>query len=157
MKIYFDGVAILVASAWVGSMWAIAYIAAPVLFYALPDKALAGMLAGKLFAVLANVGMACAVFLLIYIGLQNGKKSITQAVFWFVALMLLLTTLGQFILQPILADLKVLAMPHYVMESPYADRFRFWHGVASVVYLVQSVCGAALLLKMNAAMGRGKG
>jgi len=38
MKKYLDGLAVLVTSAWVGGMWAIAYIAAPVLFLSLPDK-----------------------------------------------------------------------------------------------------------------------
>lgn len=64
MKKYFDGLAVLMASAWVGGMWVAGYIAAPVLFQSLTDKSLAGMLAGKLFAVTAYMGMVCAVYLL---------------------------------------------------------------------------------------------
>ena len=37
---------------WVGGMWAIGYMAAPVLFASLGDRQLAGMVAGKLFALI---------------------------------------------------------------------------------------------------------
>ena len=49
---------------WVGGMWAIGYLAAPVLFDALPDdRMLAGILAGKMFAWVAYIGMACGIYL----------------------------------------------------------------------------------------------
>lgn len=146
VKKYLDGLSILVTAAWVGGMWVMGYVAAPVLFQALPDKSMAGMLAGKLFAVTAYMGMACASYLLIY-EYKYGKGVAPRGVFWIVASMLLLTMLGQFGLQPLLAELKAQALPLYVMDSPYADRFRLLHGAASIVFLVQSLLGASLLLK----------
>lgn len=148
MTKYFDGIAVLLASAWVGGMWMAGYVAAPVLFQALPDKALAGMVAGKLFAVAAYMGMFCALYLLGYFYLLRGKQVLRQGIFWVVVVMLAFTLLGQFGMQPLLADLKALALPLYVMESPYAGSFRFWHGVSSIIFLVQSLLGAVLLLKM---------
>lgn len=136
------------ASAWVGGMWVAGYIAAPVLFQTLTDKSLAGMLAGKLFAVTAYMGMVCAVYLLVYLSATSGKRMLSQSKFWIVAGMLLIILLGQFGVQPILAELKAQALPLYVMESPYAGSFRLWHGAASIAYLVQSLLGAVLLLKM---------
>jgi len=62
--------------------------------------------------------------------------------------MLLIILLGQFGMQPLLAELKAQALPLYVMDSPYAGSFRLWHGAASIAYLVQSLLGAVLLLKM---------
>jgi hypothetical protein len=147
MKRYMDGLAVLMVGAWVGGLWAIGYIAAPVLFLSLPDKALAGMLAGKLFAVTAYMGMSCAVYLLGLSYARLGKPVLSQRTFWIIVLMLLLTLLGQFGIQPLLAELKVLALPLYVMDSAYAHRFSFWHGAASIIYLLQSLLGAALLLK----------
>lgn len=138
----------LVASAWVGGMWAAGYIAAPVLFQALPDKALAGMVAGKLFAVAAYMGLICALYLLLYFYLARGKEVLRQGIFWIVVVMMTLTLVGQFGMQPLLADLKLQALPQYVMESPYAGQFRFWHGVSSIIFLVQSLLGAVLLLKV---------
>lgn len=150
MKKYFDGFAVLLASAWVGGMWMAGYVAAPVLFQALPDKAMAGMAAGKLFAVAAYVGLFCAVYLLVYFYLSRGKQVLRQSVFWIIVLMLSLTLIGQFGMQPLLASLKAQALPQYVMESTYAGSFRFWHGASSIIFLVQSLLGAVLLLKVYA-------
>jgi len=148
MRKYFDGLAVLMASAWVGGMWTAGYIAAPVLFQSLSDRSLAGMLAGKLFAVIAYLGLACAVYLLIYFYKIHGKQLFRQSVFGVLVAMLLLVLLGEFGLQPLLADLKAQALPLYVMDSPYAARFRLWHGVASISFLLQSLLGAVLLIKM---------
>ena len=150
MKKYFDGLAVLLASAWVGGMWAAGYIAVPLLFQSLPDKALAGMLAGKLFAVTAYLGVLCAVYLLAYYTALRGKQVVRRSLLWVIAAMLLLTVVGHFGLQPLLAELKVQALPLYVMDSPYADRFKLWHGVSSIAYLLQSLLGAVLLLKIYA-------
>lgn len=147
MKKYLEGLAVLMVSAWVGGMWAVGYLAAPVLFLSLQDKALAGMLAGKLFAVTAFMGMTCAVYLLGLSYARIGKQVLHQGTFWIIVVMLLLVLLGHFGIQPLLAELKSLALPLYVMDSGYADRFRYWHGAASIIYLLQSLLGAVLLIK----------
>lgn len=147
MKLLFEKMSALITSAWVGGMWAIGYIAAPVLFYNLQDKTLAGMLAGKLFTVMAYVGIACAVYLIIYYLAMYGRHVLQLGKFWLVISILILTLVGQFGLQPILASLKSQALPLYVMDSPYADRFSMWHGISSIGFLIQSLLGAALLLK----------
>lgn len=150
MKKYFDWLAVLLASVWVGGMWATGYVAVPVLFQSLPDKAVAGMVAGELFTIMAYVGIFSALCLLTLAYVKAGKWAFRQKLFWLVGLMLLITLLGQFGMQPLLAELKSLALPQYVMDSPYADRFRFWHGVSSIVFLVQSLLGVVLLLKIYA-------
>jgi hypothetical protein len=60
--------------------------------------------------------------------------------------MVLLTIAGHFGVQPILAKLKADALPRQVMESALRDRFATWHGVSSVLYLVQSLLGLWLVL-----------
>ena len=50
MRRIWDGLAGGLLVLWIGGMWAIGYVAAPVLFANLGDKQLAGMLAGRLFA-----------------------------------------------------------------------------------------------------------
>lgn len=133
---------------WVGGLWAVGYLVAPLLFHNLPaDRALAGFLAGKIFAGMAWVGMACAAWLLLSRVQAAGGQAFKQAAFWIVLTMLLLTVAQYFGIQPILAELKAEAMPKDVMESLFRDRFETWHGVSSVVYLIESLLGLALVVK----------
>ena len=144
-----DYLALLLVTAWVGGLWAIGYLAAPALFYTLEDKPLAGLLAGKMFTWIAYVGIAAAFYLLLHRLARFGTASLRQSFFWVVVAMLLLILAGHFGIQPILAQLKAQAMPASVMQSVFADRFAAWHGVASIAYLLQSLLGVVLVLKVR--------
>lgn len=146
-----EGAASIVLVAWVGSLWAIGYIAAPVLFASLPDKQLAGMLAGRLFEIGAWVGMAAAVYLLGYRLLREGASALKTGFFWLVLIMLLFTAASHFGIAPIMQSLKDQAMPQAVMQSMFADRFARWHGISSIVYLVNSVLGLVLVWRAGCA------
>lgn len=139
----------IAATLWVGGMWAIGFIVAPVLFATLPDRAMAGLLAGKLFSLIAWTGIACAFYLLVYRLAHDGSGALRQGLFWIVLLMLVLTLGGEFGVQPVLAALKEQALPKQVMESVLRDRFATWHGVASGLYVIQSVLGAALVILLE--------
>ena len=134
---------------WVGGMWAIGYLAAPVLFASLGDRQLAGMVAGKLFAWVGWVGLGSAAYLLIFLMARRGGQIFKSAVFWLVLLMALMTVASQFGIQPLMAQLKADAMPREVMESVLRDRFATWHGVSSILYLVQSLLGLWLVVWAN--------
>lgn len=142
-----DALALILITAWVGGLWAIGYLAAPALFYSLDDRQLAGMLAGKMFTWIAYVGIGAAFYLMIHRVLQYGTNALKQAFFWALLGMLLLTLAGQFGIQPLLAQLKAQALPADVMQSVFADRFRTWHGVASIAYLIESLLGLVLVFK----------
>jgi uncharacterized membrane protein len=131
---------------WVGGLWAIGYVVAPTLFHELSaNRALAGNLAGRMFTMIAWVGIVCAAYLMLLLFLRRGVAAFRSGVFWLVLLMLLLTLAGHFGVQPIMAQLKSEALPREVMETVLRDRFARWHGVSSVLYLIQSVLGAALV------------
>lgn len=147
MKNISGHLASLLATAWVGGLWAIGYLAVPVLFYAQPDRQLAGMLAGQMFALVAYLGMVCGTYLLIQRISVSGYESFRQALFWVVAAMLLATLVIQFGIQPVMADLKTQALPLDVMHSAFAGRFRMLHGVSSILYLAQSLLGVFLVIK----------
>ena len=149
MKNLPDALARIAVTLWVGGMWAIGYITAPVLFTSLADKQLAGNLAGHMFTVMAYVSMACGFYLIIQRLAASGSSAFRQAFFWVALVMLLLTLVGHFGIQPIMESLKERAMPHAVMESIFRDRFARWHGISSIVYLVQSLLGLVLILKQN--------
>ena len=131
---------------WVGGLWALGYIAAPVLFASLGDRHLAGMVAGKLFALIGWVGLGAAAYLLIFLFARQGARALKSAVFWLVLLMALMAAASQFGIQPLMAQLKADALPREVMESVLRDRFATWHGVSSILYLLQSMLGLWLVV-----------
>jgi hypothetical protein len=137
---------LVVLTLWVGGLWAIGYLAAPVLFASLGDRQLAGLVAGQLFALIGWIGLGGAAYLLVFLVARWGGQVLRRAVFWLVILMALLTAASQFGIQPLMAQLKVDALPREVMESVLRDRFATWHGVSSILYLVQSVLGLWLVV-----------
>ncbi len=149
MKRLPDLLALWAVTLWVGGLFAIGYLAAPVLFYQLDDRALAGLLAGRMFTYIAYVGMVCGLYLLLHRLVRHGGAALKQGFFWIVMLMLLLTLGQRYGIQPIMEGLKAQAWPQDVMQSLFRDRFQTWHGISSAVYLIQSLLGLALVAKMN--------
>ncbi len=141
--------AIWAAAIWVGGLWVVGYLAAPTLFYTMDDRALAGMLAGKMFSHIAWLGLVCGGWLLLFRLSRSGTEALKQVFFWLVLVMLLLTAAQKFGIQPIMQQLKDQAMPKDVMESLFRDRFATWHGISSVVYLIESLLGLALLARQK--------
>ncbi|MDP3714890.1 MAG: DUF4149 domain-containing protein, partial [Burkholderiales bacterium] len=72
-----------------------------------------------------------------------------QAVLWMLLLMLALVCAGEFGVQPVMAALREVALPKQVMESVFRDRFATWHGVASGLYVIQSLLGVALVILLT--------
>lgn len=151
MRRFSDGLARALLVLWIGGLWVIGYVAAPVLFSSLDDKQLAGVLAGNLFEWMAWIGIAAGIYLLIYHIARDGGAALKTLFFWAVAVMLALTLAGHFGIQPIMQSLKDQAMPHAVMQSVFADRFARWHGVSSILYLIQSALGLLLVWRSGLA------
>jgi len=149
MNHWSDKIALIVVTAWVGALWTVGYLVAPTLFMTLANKQVAGMLAGKLFTLVAYVGMVSAFYLLIHGLVRSSTTVLRQPFFWAVLLMLLLTLASHFGIQPLIAGLKAQAMPADVMHSMFADRFKTWHGVASIAYLLECLLGFVLVLKSS--------
>src|SRR3569833_362829 len=76
MRRFRDGLAGGLLVLWIGGMWATGYVAASVLFDFLGDMQLAGMLAGRLFALMACIGSAAAAYLLIYRFARDGAAAL---------------------------------------------------------------------------------
>ena len=142
---YFAGLCTVL---WVGGVWATGYIAVPVLFKSLPDRQLAGLLAGKMFTWMAYAGIGCAVYLLAHQIYQFGQTVFKQKIFLLVVAMLFLVLIVQFGIQPVMVDLKAQAFPADVMQSVLATQFKTLHGIASILYLLQSLLGAALVISL---------
>ncbi|TCS39650.1 uncharacterized protein DUF4149 [Paucimonas lemoignei] len=141
---------VVLATLWVGSLWTIGYIVAPTLFATLEDRGLAGTLAGRMFQVEAWITIACAVMLAIlvmrageaYESLQRKHLLIV------IVLMLLCTVISHFGIQPFMAELRASVPAGGVMNAETAARFGKLHGASSGIYLVQSMLGLVLVLKL---------
>jgi len=139
-----EAICAIAVTLWVGGLWAIGGIAAPMLFSQIADRTLAGNVAGQMFTLVAWSGMACAAYLLLFLSVRRGLEVLRSGAFWLVLAMLALTLAGHFGVGPILAQLRADALPRQIMESALRDRFAAWHGVSSALYLVECLLGLAL-------------
>lgn len=136
----------LVTTLWVGALWMTA-ITVYVLFHQLSDRSLAGAIAGKLFAIVSIIGIVSGAWLLLQCFRNQGLGALKLSVFWALFVMWLLVLIGEFGIQPLLAQLKASAFPQNVMQSVFASRFNTWHGIASVAYVIECVLGVWLVIK----------
>ena len=125
-------------TAWVGGLWAIGYIAAPTLFAVLDDRKLAGQLAGQMFHVINWLGMTCGILLLLIVLKRYGR--IWQL--WVLLAMLILVMNNEYILQPMMAELKTQGL---IEGSQAKSRFGLLHGLSSLAYLLTSIMGLVLV------------
>ncbi|KAF0193303.1 MAG: hypothetical protein FD165_406 [Gammaproteobacteria bacterium] len=133
----------LLLTLWVGSQWAIGYIAVPVLFHSLDNRALAGNVAGEMFTVVYLIGLVAGPLLLASLWFRAGPV-LREWRFWVIAAMVVLVAIGMFVVQPMMQDLKT--QGELVKGSELAARFGRLHGVSSAMYLVTSLLGLALVV-----------
>jgi Domain of unknown function (DUF4149) len=148
-----DAVYAIVATAWVGSLWTSGYLVAPTLFATVPDRTQAGTLAGAVFAVEVRVGFVCAAVLLALRFVQSGARALREGPTRVMLAMVVIALVGHFGITPLLVDLRAAAVAREgvaVMQSTLAPRFAWWHGVSSVLFLVQSLLGAWLIAGFRA-------
>lgn len=146
MRSIADALQSIVVTLWAGGMWVAGFVVAPLLFSRLPDRALAGLVAGKLFAVVAWGGVVCAACLLIFRLTRDGAACLRQGFFWTALAMLALVLAGLFGVQPILEGLRAQAPAKEAIEGVLRDRFVTWHGVASVLYVIESLLAVVLVV-----------
>ena len=147
MKNLTNHIAAIAITVWVGGLWMIGYLAVPTLFYSQPDRQLAGMLAGKMFEILGYIGILCGLYLLLHRWMEVGKQVSRDISAWLIIVMLLITLVTQFYIQPLMADMKAQALPLEVMQSHFAGQFKSWHGISSISYLIESLLGVWLVIR----------
>jgi len=131
----------LLLTLWVGSLWAIGYIAVPLAFVHFDDSAVAGVFAGRLFTLVDYVGLACGSVLLLRYALL-GQHVITLWRFWVTLSMLLLVAFLHFYLQAEMAEIKQL---DWRDDAILSAQFDFFHRFSTGIYMVISVLGLALV------------
>jgi hypothetical protein len=171
---------------WVGGIWTIGYLVAPVLFTTLADRSVAALVAGHLFSISAVIGLYLDsllllllltngqpikrfwwvlplyivaeitgrltalpgfIFPLVYVGVftvifvQQRETGIHRRwQFWALLLMLLLTAIAYFYFTP-----AIEAMRQSGEAARKTAHFKMMHGTASILYLVTSLTGLALV------------
>ena len=144
----------LIAALWVGSLWTVGYLVAPVLFATLADRALAGKIAGSLFNVEAWWSVGAALFLVLSSwAVKSSAENRTQSVYQMTVIaMLVCTIVGYFGLQPFMAAIRqAAAMVGGVMTPEQHSRFAWLHGASGAFFMVQSLVGIWLLLQIRRA------
>ena len=139
---------ILIATLWVGSLWTVGYLVAPTLFATLADKVLAGTIAGSMFRIEAWLTVFCALVLVVLL-LRSNRDQAHRTLLILTGTMLACTLIGYFGLQPFMASLRATAGVTGVMTQDAKMQFGILHGVASVIYLLESLLGVALVLKIR--------
>ena len=137
----------LLITFWVGSLWTVGYVVAPLLFATLTDRAQAGTLAGLFFKTEAWISLICGASLLAIIWTQKEHPTRTVQI-KLVICMILCTVIGYFGLQPYMVELRAIAAQSGgIMDDAIRSRFGMLHGAASAIYLIQSLIAVALILK----------
>lgn len=139
----------LLLTLWVGSLWAIGYIAVPLAFIHFDDNVVAGVFAGRLFTLVNYLGLACGSALVVRFALL-GQSVTTLWRFWVTLAMLLLVVFLHFYLQAEMADIKAL---DWREDSALSGRFDFLHHLSTGVYMVLSVLGLALVATQDNTTG----
>ncbi len=130
---------------WVGGLWTTGYLVAPVLFHAIDDRRLAGEIAGRVFSAMNYLGLACGILLLLAVMYQAGRTWARTWQLWVLLAMLLLVGVGEFVLQPLIHALKAATPEGFIEGSVAAARFGMLHGVSSLLFLITSLLGLALV------------
>jgi len=130
----------ILLTVWVGGMWTVGYIVAPVLFQML-SRIQAGTVAGQLFSIMSYVGLVSGGLLLISLILDSGKQLFRQWRGPVLIVMLLVICVGQFVLQP-----QMVALREAGLQGQHLHAFMRLHGFSQVLFLIASLGGLALVM-----------
>jgi hypothetical protein len=138
---------LLLASLWAGSVWAVSYLAAPSAFAVL-DSTRAGNVVGVMLTREAWLSIVLAVLLAVLAWRSPDLDARRRRwLAWVAGGMLACSLIVYLGLQPLMASIRESAGPAGVRASPQWGTFAALHGVSQLLYLVESVLGAILVVK----------
>jgi hypothetical protein len=137
----------IVLTAWVGCMWTVGFVVAPLLFHVLTDnRVLAGDIAGRLFVIVNYVGLGAGVGLLVLCASGPGHGFWRRWQTWALFIMLGFIVIGQWLLAPMMQSLRDAAHGVDIEQTPFYGRFALLHAVSGSLYIVNSLLGLALVV-----------
>lgn len=138
----------LIAGIWVGGFITVGFLVVPMLFSALDDRQVAGMVAGRLIHAETYMSIALNLILLILgFRLDQAQGSMSRRIRWILIAMLACSLAAAFIFLPWMSSLKDQATLNgvSVTETSQAVLFARLHQVSSLVYFLQSLLGLSLV------------
>jgi hypothetical protein len=138
---------LLLAALWAGSVWAVSYLAAPSAFAVLGSTQ-AGDVVSVMLTRSAWLAIALALLLALLVARAPDLDARRRRWLFGLIVAMLACSLGVYLgLQPAMAAIRVAAGPAGVRASPQYGTFMALHGVSQVLYLLESVLGALLVVK----------
>ncbi|QMT31040.1 DUF4149 domain-containing protein [Alysiella filiformis] len=140
----------LLISLWLGMQIGFGYVVAPILFNVLENQS-AGKIAGMLFHVSNGLGLLAWALAFLVCRSTGGYHS------WdnhssgghtrkWIALLIALLAINEFVFAPIIAALK--AGDTHILVTWLGGSFGKWHGISSVLHLVEGLIGFGLCIKL---------
>ena len=140
-------VRLLLAALWAGSVWGVSYLAAPSAFAVL-DSTQAGNVVGVMLTRSAWLAIALAVLLALLVARAGDLDARRRRWLYGVIAGMLACSLVVYLgLQPMMAAIREAAGPAGVRASPQWGTFAALHGVSQVLYQVESILAAILVVK----------
>ena len=147
---WFARVRLLVAVFWAGSLWTIGYLVAPTLFATLHDSALAGTIVGNLLKSEAWVSIICAALLFVLVSTARSVDAVQKRRLNVLIGAMVVCALAIYLgVQPAMAALKEAAGAVPMRQAPQWTQFAILHGVSQLLYVVESVLAAVLVVRMR--------
>ncbi|MBE5529728.1 hypothetical protein A9J41_06200 [Laribacter hongkongensis] len=131
---------------WIGGVWTIGLIVAPLLFSALSRDVASG-LTWRLLGTMGWVGLVCAAVLLVDWLWRHGLAGMREGGFWLLLLMLACTLVNHFAIAPMLVGLKASAAQ--AATGVFGGGFATWQAISSLLLLVQSLCGLVYVTRTD--------
>ena len=133
-----QGTVRIMAALWIGGLWALGYAAVPLIFWRFP-MAIAGSMAGDLFALWQGLGLICGAFVVASV---RGQRRPWPLIAWTT---LLLDAVFELLILPVMAFLR--SAPSFGPHSSTWGLFVGLHGLATAVYLSEGLLGLALIAR----------
>lgn len=128
----------LVLTVWLGMIWSVGYLVAPVLFETLDDRALAGLVAGHLFTAVAWVSLVAGPIMALLI-LATGERSRRRNLKLICVVLVMASMVSvHWVFTPMM---ELARLP----DGTPGESFLMIHGASSLVYLLGSLLGLVLL------------
>jgi hypothetical protein len=129
---------------WVGGLWMTGLVTAPVLFKNY-ERMVAGEIAGRLFGAVSWLGLLCGAVLLALAVTRVRQQAWRDWRAVVLMVMLVVTVIGEFGLAARMRELKELMILPPVAPA-LTSEFGRLHGIASLLFLVNSALGLALVI-----------
>jgi len=141
MNPFLQKLSIIISSLWVGGLWSMLMVTT-ILFNKLPSSYIAGAIVNDMFAFMNLFGMASSSFLLVYGFRKENLFFIKSVTFWILILMLGLTLISYFGINPILENFRDNSVSKEIIESVFVNRY-------STAFLIECFLGIFLVLKIR--------